>query len=99
MGLKNLIYITKQRAKTHNYTKEEFETDVATRKIEWEKERILNKKREMVYLLTLHENENKRCQSYQYRKEIKAGKRESYRIRKFKAWQERKKSYKLNINR
>lgn len=32
-------------------------------------------------------------QSYKNRKEIKDGEKESYRTRKFKAWQKRKKAY------
>lgn len=93
MGLKNLIYFAKQCAKRHRYTKKEFESDLKRRKEAWEEKRNDNKKRELVYLSTLNVNENKRFQSYKNRKEIKEGKKESYRIRKFKAWQERKKAY------
>lgn len=93
MGLKHLIFFCKKRAKKYNYTKEELESDIAVSVKEWEKEKSLNKKRESIYLSSLKENENKRLQSYKNRKEIKAGKRESYRVRKFKAWQKRKKAY------
>lgn len=93
MGLKHLMFICKKRAKKHNYTQAEFESDFAFSQAEESKRHLANIKREKIYLSLLKENINKRFQSYKNRKEIKAGLKESYRIRKFKAWQKRKKSY------
>lgn len=93
MGLKNLIYFVIKRAKKYKYTEEEFESDLYFSIKQHKEKTESNKERETVYLLKLHENENKRLQSYNNRKEIKAGKKESYRMKKFKAWQERKRQY------
>lgn len=93
MGLRHLMYFCKKRAKKYDFTPEELKSDFNFSKAEEDEKRLANVKRESIYLTLVRENTIKRMQSYKNRKEIKAGEKESYRTRKFKAWQKRKKAY------
>lgn len=84
MGYKHYIFNLQKQVRKGTLTDEEVAARVAAKKERATK----NLAQEAIYLQAINANRLEREQSYEYRKLVKAGERESYRQRKFRLRQE-----------